>query len=212
MDMQKNTIDKIIASDYLRVLDVVKAYVAEQKLGSAVEVEAGNALFREVYNKLLSNNKIKKPWPAVPQKIAYEETIKKWLTEDKITSAYNLAVKELEKSLRDVANYLCGAKKHWGKIAFPNEVKKIEESYKVQKEKLMNDLDQNPHSAVELNNQYKQLELKQQTEIYDKVKKLTDQAINPFVIIKKTPPTSTRLKRAATKQLGDDVKPDCSIF
>ena len=166
-------------------------------------MEAGNALFREVYNKLLSNNKIKKPWPAVPQKIAYEGTIKKWLTEDKITSAYNLAVKELEKPFGDVAKDLL-EKEHWGKIAFPNEVKEIEESYKAPKTNLMNDLDQSPHLAVELNNQYKQLELQQQTEIYDKVKKLTDQAINPFVIIKKTPPTSTRLKRAATTQLGDD--------
>ena len=209
MAMQKNTIDKIIASDYLRVLDVVKAYVTElptdKKPGQRVEVEAGNALFREVYNKLLSNNKIKKPWPAVPQKIAYEETIKKWLTEDKITSAYNLAVKELEKPLRDVANYLCGAKKHWGKIAFPNEVKKIEESYKDEKQELQNkigdigmDDSQYASKTNKLDGEYKELESDQQTEIYDEVKKLTDQAINP--------PTSTRLKRAATTQLGDDVQ------
>ena len=209
MAMQKNTIDKINASAHLRVLDIVKAYVTElptdKKPGQEVEVEAGNALFREVYNKLLSKEKIKKPWPAVPQKIANEEIIKTWLTADKITSAYDLAVKELEKQLRDVANYLCEAKKHWGKIAFPNAVKEIEESYKAPKTNLMNDLNQSPHLAVELNKQYQELESDQQTKIYDKVKKLTDQAINPFVIIK-TPPTSTRLKRAATTQLGNNVQ------
>ncbi len=215
MAMQKNTIDKIIASDYLRVLDVVKAYVTElptdKKPGQAVEVEAGNALFREVHNKLLSEKKIEKPWPAVSQKIANEEIIKTWLTADKITSAYDLAVKELEKPLGDVANYLCGAKQHWGKIAFPNEVKKIEESYKIPKTNLRNDLDQNPHLAVELYNQHQKLESDQQTKIYDKVKKLTDQAINPFVIIK-TPPKSIQLKEEAT-QLGDNAQPGCcSIF
>ena len=211
MAMQKNTIDKITASAHLRVLDIVKAYVAEQKPGSAVEVEAGNALFREVYNKLLSEKKIEKPWPAVPKEIAYEEIIKTWLTEDKITSAYNLAVKELEKPLRDVANYLCEAKKQWGKIAFPNEVKKIEESYKDEKQELQNKIDdigmddsQYASKTNKLYGEYQKLELQQQTKICDEVKKLTDQAINPFVIIK-TPPTSIRLKEEAT-QLGDNVQ------
>ena len=208
MAMQKNTIDKITASAHLRVLDVVKAYVTglptDKKPGQAVEVEAGNALFREVHNKLLSEKKIEKPWPAVPKEIAYEETIKKWLTKDKITPAYNLAVKELKKQLRDVAKDLL-EKEHWGKIAFPNEVKKIEESYKDEKQELQNkigdigmDDSQYASKTNKLDGEYKELESDQQTEIYDEVKKLTDQAINP--------PKSTQLKRAATTQLGDNVQ------
>jgi len=130
------TTDKIEASKHLRVLEkmdcVTEKLIKESNSQMAgVEVEAGNALFREVHKKLLSNGDISKPWPGVPNLIAYEGTITTWLTEKKIEEAYKEAKETLGQKPEKVASYL--ARSHhsgtWGLVAFPKELEEIDREY-----------------------------------------------------------------------------------
>jgi len=133
--MAPETADKIAATKHLRALETIKNYVAtlaqDQKPGSNVEVEAGNALFREVHKKLLENQEIENPWLAVPNSIAYEGTIRDWLTEEKINQAYQQTSQILAQTPQQVANYLCEGihQETWAQIAFPNETNQIKNSY-----------------------------------------------------------------------------------
>ena len=148
------TIDKIEASKHLMVLEKMNNYIIEKLAKEAelrraagevvhstmaeVEVEAGNALFREVHKKLLLNRDISKPWPGVPNSIAYEATITPWLTEEKIEEAYKEAKETLRQNPEEVANYL--AKSHhsgtWGLVAFPRELEEIDRKYAEKMESL----------------------------------------------------------------------------
>ena len=141
------TIDKIEASKHLRVLEKMNNYIIEKLAKEAelrrsageavhstmvgVEVEAGNALFREVHKKLLLNEDISKPWLGVPNSIAYEDTITSWLTEEKIEEAYEEAKETLRQDPEEVANYL--ARSHhsrtWSLVAFPKELEEIDREY-----------------------------------------------------------------------------------
>jgi ankyrin repeat protein len=137
-------IDKIEASKHLRVLDKMDNYVTKKLAKEAnsrmagVEVEAGNALFREVHKKLLSNKDISEPWPGVPNSIAYERTITTWLTKGRIEEAYEEAKATLRQSPKEVANYL--ARSHhsgtWGLVAFPKELEEIDKKYVEEIEKM----------------------------------------------------------------------------
>ncbi len=86
--------DKIEASRQILARSAIAQFYStlnpEQKPGRGVEVEFGNALIREVHNKLLADGKIKKPWLGIPQVIAYEDSITDKLTQDVIakTCAY----------------------------------------------------------------------------------------------------------------------------
>ena len=141
------TIDKIEASKHLMVLEKMDNYVIEKLAKEAelrrdageavhstmagVEVEAGNALFREVYKKLLLNGDISKPWLGVPDSIAYERTITTWLTKKRIEEAYKEAKATLRQKPEEVASYL--ARSHhsgtWGLVAFPQELEEIDKKY-----------------------------------------------------------------------------------
>ena len=141
------TIDKIEASKHLMVLEKMNNYIIEKLAKEAelrraagevvhstmagVEIEAGNALFREVHKKLLLNRDISKPWLGVPNSIAYELTITTWLTKEKIEEAYEEAKATLRQKSEEVANYL--AKSHhsgtWGLVAFPQELEEIDKKY-----------------------------------------------------------------------------------
>jgi hypothetical protein len=129
-------IDKIEASKHLRVLDkmdyVTKKLIKESNSRMAgVEVEAGNALFREVHKKLLSNGDISEPWPGVPNSIAYEGTIRTWLTKGRIEEAYEEAKEALRQSPEKVAIYLATSNHYgtWGLVAFPKELEEIDRKY-----------------------------------------------------------------------------------
>ena len=131
------TIDKIEASKHLMVLEKMNNYVINKLAKEAelrmarVEVEAGNALFREVHKKLLLNRDISKPWPGVPNSIAYERTITTWLTKKRIEEAYKEAKATLRQKPKEVASYL--ARSHhsgtWGLVAFPKELEEIDREY-----------------------------------------------------------------------------------
>ena len=141
------TTDKIEASKHLRVLEKMNNYVIKKLAKEAelrrnagevvhstmagVEVEAGNALFREVHKKLLLNEDISKPWLGVPNSIAYEATITPWLTKEKIEEAYEEAKETLRQDPEEVASYL--ARSHhsrtWSLVAFPKELEEIDREY-----------------------------------------------------------------------------------
>ena len=67
---------------------------------------------------------------AVPNSIAYEGTIRNWLTEEKINQAYQQTSQILAQTPQQVANYLCEGihQETWAKIAFPNETNQIKNS------------------------------------------------------------------------------------
>ncbi len=149
-----DTIDKIKASKHLMVLDkmdyVTKKLVKESNSGMArVEVEAGNALFRQVHKKLLLNKDISEPWPGVPNLIAYEGTITTWLTKKRIEEAYEEAKATLRQKPKEVASYL--ARSHhsgtWGLVAFPKELEEIDKKY-VEKMELLSGDDEAQISLV----------------------------------------------------------------
>ena len=98
---------------------------------AGVEVEAGNALFREVHKKLLSNGDISEPWPGVPNSIAYEGAIRTWLTKGRIEQAYEEAKEALRQSPEEAARYLATSHHYgtWGLVAFPQELEEIDRKY-----------------------------------------------------------------------------------
>ena len=128
-------IEKIEATKHLRVLEGVTNYIAtlpqDQKPGVEVEAESGNALFREVHKKLLAEGDIEQPWLGVPKSIAYEGMIKSWLSEARITAAYEQTKTILAEPLEQVVDYLCerSHKETWAEIAFPEQVAEIKVNY-----------------------------------------------------------------------------------
>jgi hypothetical protein len=83
------------AAKYLIALEALRAHALEcnanKGKSEAVEVEAGNVLARAV-SKLLSARDGMKPWPGVPaDDIAYELTVRSWITNSAIESAYKKA-------------------------------------------------------------------------------------------------------------------------
>ena len=128
-------IDKIEAAKHLMALEAIKDFIsklpADQKPGEAVEVEAGNSLLMRIHERLLTDNLIAEPWQGVPEIIAYQDTVKSWLTPERFAKSYR-AVRD---SLQDsgwVANLLCEGlhKDTWGEIAFPEEIAAIKVKYK----------------------------------------------------------------------------------
>jgi hypothetical protein len=137
--------DKIAATKHLRVLDELRNHVAAlinegQGPGQEVEVEAGNALFREVHKKLLAEDDLTNPWLGVPKSIAYEGTITNWLTQERINEACDKAKIILAKSQGEVVEYLLEGhhRETWAQVAFPEEIAAIKKSYERKAEFLEN--------------------------------------------------------------------------
>jgi hypothetical protein len=140
---EESLADKVFASNHLYALELIKPIVAINSPGAGLEVEAGNALLIEVHKQLLENKIIKKPWLAVPEKIAHAATIKSWLERDEIVeAAEELVAKVLSLNEKNqagfdhYADFLC--ERHysntWGKIAFPEEIKEIAKTYEAKLE------------------------------------------------------------------------------
>jgi len=103
----ENIIDKVEAAKQLMVLDKIKELVFQNGPGSGVEVEAGNALYREVHKKLLEKGVISKPWIGVPGPISYERSLDGWLTKKRIEEAFYEAVTLMGNPNAVSANNLC---------------------------------------------------------------------------------------------------------
>ncbi|MCE3233042.1 MAG: protein npr1, 1 [Rickettsiaceae bacterium] len=123
---KQNTAAKLEAARQLIALEAIKDFVAncDPKPGQEVEVEAGNALLREVHKNLVKSGM--KPWPGVPGSVTYEVTIKSWLTDENIVEATKRAATSNGKPLADVADYLLSVHGDtWATVAFPVETAAI---------------------------------------------------------------------------------------
>jgi hypothetical protein len=179
-------LEKIIATQHLRVLEGITEYIAclprDQKPGAGTEIEFGNALFREVYKKLFGQGYIKQPWLGVPKSIAYEGMITSFLTQERIDEACNLAIEILQEEPRKVAKDFCeGAhKEFWAQITFPVEIAEIKNQYAKQME-LLEELLKGETKVVDaeqIKEAYKILEIERATAIATKVMELTLQALD----------------------------------
>jgi hypothetical protein len=135
---------------------VIKKLAREAELRMArVEVEAGNALFREVHKKLLLNRDISKPWLGVPNSIAYEGTITPWLTKEKIEEAYKEAKETLRQNPKEVASYLATSHHSgtWGLVAFPKELEEIDREYAGRMESLSGNSAEDSEKMISLANE-----------------------------------------------------------
>jgi hypothetical protein len=137
---------KIRATDQLRVFELVKAFVAKpdlaNPLGTHVEVEAGNACFREVYKALCEKKDdsgkklITQPWIGVPKSLAYEGMIANWMKNIKTSGQFEALTAQarsivINPDLTSNANYLCNTHHYdnWASIAFPTEVARVNSFY-----------------------------------------------------------------------------------
>jgi hypothetical protein len=146
--------DKIAAAKHLLVFMAITNYVASlpvpQKPGRNVEIEAGNALFREVHKRLLRQGDITKPWLGVPESIAFERTITGWLNPPTwlnlpyrlifnsllglrpsgiIEEAYEKAQEILKKPLDEILDDLCNGPhfENFSELVFPEKLAEIKE-------------------------------------------------------------------------------------
>lgn len=133
---QSDISNRLEATKQIFTLDYIAGFVTElpedQKVGEMFEVEAGNALYREVHKMLVGNKTLKEPWLGVPGLISYEQSIRSFLTEERIQRA----TKEVESQIislteEDLAERICESQhsRAWGEICLFEEVKEINESY-----------------------------------------------------------------------------------
>jgi hypothetical protein len=128
--------DKIEAARQLKTIDVIASFIGElpsdKKPGEQVEVEAGNALLREVHKELLKEQILEQPWLGVPKLIAYEGFVTTWLTRNIIEDVVNKVKGQVfAKSQEEIAEYLCEThhQEAWGEICFPDEIKEIKKEF-----------------------------------------------------------------------------------
>ncbi len=125
-----NITKKLEMAKRLYVQEAIKNYISTQaSAGRGVEVEAGNALFREVYKKLKEEGYIDIDWIGISHHIAYEHAVSSWLDEEKINAAYKEAVKVMKFDIFKVQDMICEGTHFeiWGDIAFPDQFRKRKE-------------------------------------------------------------------------------------
>ena len=130
---QEALIDKINNSKYLITLDSIIAKVSQNSPGASVEAEAVNMVLIDLHKELLARNLISTPWEGVPEKIAYESTVKNWFDSFKSQRGTD----ELMQSFQDLDAKRCGEilcdvyHEKWYKIAFSDdpEIKRFKEEY-----------------------------------------------------------------------------------
>jgi hypothetical protein len=127
----ESLLGKIEAARQLMALDTITEFVikANPQPKTHVQLEAGNALFREVHKKLVEGGMPK--WLGVPNSMRHEESITTWLTQSKINAAHKIVKATLAKPLAEVANYLCetSQKDTWATVAFAEQTTAIEQDF-----------------------------------------------------------------------------------
>ena len=71
------------------------------------QVELANVMLKEVHKQLLDNGDITDKWPGVPDKIAYQDTIQRFLTKQNINTISGKVKEILSEDKRKVADCLC---------------------------------------------------------------------------------------------------------
>ncbi len=137
-------VKKMESAKHLLAIDQIKDFVTRTFPQAGVEIEAGNALLREMHKKLLADGDLEKPWLAVPGPIAYEKTIQNWLTPEIVQEFYNQIKPTLEKTPEQIAESLCESRhcKTWGEITFPQQVAEISNIYESQKKERWSEIEE----------------------------------------------------------------------
>lgn len=97
-----------ITSEVAAQLAAHRNTIKDQQALSAVEIEVGNAMLREVNNARVSRGEL--AWPGVPADVAYIDIIRGFLTPDRIhraTEAAEQAMDPTQTSTVDLAAWLC---------------------------------------------------------------------------------------------------------
>ena len=137
---QSDISDRLEETKQIFTLDYIAGFVSElpedQKVGKMFEVEAGNALYREVHKMLVGNKTLKEPWLGVPGPISYEQSIRSFLTEERIQSVTERVQSQIISLPKEtLAQRICESQHNqaWGEICFFEEVKEINEYYAKQR-------------------------------------------------------------------------------
>lgn len=181
--------EKIEASKHLFVNDRIRDFVRRTFDAPGVEVEAGNALLREVHKKAVAEEDIRKPWLGIPGPIAYEGTISGWLreggcfTQSRVQEFYNEIKRPiLHRDGAELADMLCEGNhcQTWGRIVFPEQVEEIAKRYDAERKEswdkidAMDDADPDKSELAGGYQKYKtESEIKESEEIRNTVKSLT---------------------------------------
>jgi hypothetical protein len=207
---QSDILDRLEATKQIFTLDYIAGFVRElpedQKVGEMFEVEAGNSLYREVHKILLGNKTLKEPWLGVPGSIAYGDSIKPFLTEERIREVTEEVESQIISLAEDeLVERICETQhnKAWGEICFPKEVKEIKEIYAKQREKLAEkDFAQWTSEDVKI---FKEIDF---NETQDLAKKVKEETLAQLAIIRKTAQEVKEIREAAAKESEEFAKKD----
>jgi|GEM_PF-1100019 len=135
-------LEKLEAAKHLLTLDLVKDFVSRNFKSQGVEIEAGNALLREEHAILLSEGVIKKPWLAVPGRIAFGQTVESW-AEEKVQEFHEHIMPLLQKMPEEMADFLLHGVHciTWGEINFPKQLREINDPYEQDKVKRWDEIE-----------------------------------------------------------------------
>jgi hypothetical protein len=175
---QSDILDRLEATKQIFTLDYIAGFVSElpedQKVGKMFEVEAGNALYREVHKMLLVNKTLKEPWLGVPGPISYEGSIRSFLTEERIREVTEKVESQIiSLTKEDLVERICESQHNqaWGEICFPKEVKEIKEFYTKQRADFVKkDSAQFTKQDIE---ELKEIDLKQAKDLVTKIREKT---------------------------------------
>ena len=203
-----NILDRLKATKQLLTLDYIADFIGrlpkEQKVGRMVEVEAGNALYREVHKKLVGSKTLEEPWLGVPGPISHGDSIEPFLTEERIQEVTKKVESQIISMTKEkLAERICESQhsQAWGEICFPEEVKEIKEFYaKQRKEFVEKDADK-----------FTEQDLKKLSEIDSKqsrdlTKKIKEETVAHLPVTKK--PTHAEKLRNRVRQVSDGFGKD----
>ena len=147
---ERHLINKIDASKEILTLDTIKQFISDHlanpelenddRIEPIIEVEAGNVLFRDVYNRLKSNKILGDSvyWKSVPEKVANELLVRSWIRkDDKISQAYKLVnEKVFMKPTANIAEEMCENfhQDIWSQLCFPKQISELKSQFSLKKE------------------------------------------------------------------------------
>lgn len=106
---QDSMSQKINAVQYLHALEKIKKIVIEiPPPRKGIEIEAGNIALIYLYKILKEENIIKKEWPKVPDRIAFEFTVGGWIKDERVKNKLDkLKNKIAQLTCADYVDFLC---------------------------------------------------------------------------------------------------------
>ena len=205
---QGNILDRLKATKQIFTLDYIADFIRglpeKQKVGEMFEVEAGNALYREVHKKLVGSKTLEEPWLGVPGPIYSEESLKPFLTEERIQDVTKKVESQIISMTEErLAERICESQhsQAWGEICFPREVKEIKEFYAKQRKEFV-EKDDDKFTEQDLK-KLSEIDLKQSRDL---AKKIKEETLAHLPVTKK--PTHAEKLRNRVRQVSDGFGKD----